>query len=62
MIGDDDDQRPENQRQNAKDVFCIEGKAVLGVEAFTKGVDRARPDIAEHDAECGEAQRGTPGG
>src|SRR5207248_7035865 len=43
---DDYYQRPENHRQNAKDVFYIEGKAVLGVEALTKGVDRACPDIA----------------
>jgi hypothetical protein len=35
-------------------VFCIEGQAVLGVEALTKRVNRACPDIAEYDAERGE--------
>ena len=59
---DDNDQRPENHRQNAKHVFCIERKPVLGVEALTKGVDRACSDIAEDDTERGEAQRGKPGG
>ena len=43
-------------------VFCIERKPVLGVEALTKGVDRACSDIAEDDTERGEAQRGKPGG
>jgi len=35
---------------------------VLRVEAFTKGVDRTCPDIAEHNAECGDAQRSKPSG
>jgi hypothetical protein len=35
-------------------VFCIEGQAVLGIEALPEGVDRTRTDIAEYDAERGE--------
>jgi len=59
---DDDDQRPENHRQNAEHVFRVERQAMLGVEALAKGVDGACPDIAEHDAERGDAQPGEPGG
>jgi hypothetical protein len=36
-------------------VFRVERQAVLGVEALTKCIDRARPDIAEHDAERSDA-------
>src|SRR5271165_4551940 len=60
--GDDDDQCPESHRQNAKHVFRVESKAVLRVEALTEGVNRACPDIAEHDAERGHAQPGETGG
>ena len=40
----------------------VQRKAVLGVEALSKGVDRTGPDIAEHDAERREAQSGKPAG
>jgi hypothetical protein len=39
-------------------MFCVEGQAALRVEALTKGVDWARPNVAEHDAERGDAQPG----
>src|SRR5205807_6861335 len=53
---------PEDHRQNAEDVFCVERKTVPRVEALTKRVDRACSDIAEHDAERSHAQSGEPGG
>jgi hypothetical protein len=59
---DDDDPRPEDHRQDAKHVFRVERQAVLGVKALTKSVDRACPNIAEHDAECSDVQPGKPGG
>jgi hypothetical protein len=55
LDGDDDDQCPEDHREDAKHMFRVERQAVLGVEALTKGVDRACPDIAEHDAERSDA-------
>jgi hypothetical protein len=44
-------------------MFRIEGQAVISIKALAKGVNRARPDIAKHDAKSGEAQSGeTDGG
>ena len=39
-------------------MFCVEGQAALRVEAFTKSVDWARPNVAEHYPERGDAQPG----
>ena len=59
--GDDDDQCPKDHGQDPEHMFCVEGQAALRVEALTKGVDWARPNVAEHDAERGHAQPGETG-
>ena len=56
--GDDQDQRPHDQRQDAEHVFRRQRQPVLRIEALSEGVDRARPDIAEHNAERREGEPG----
>ena len=58
---DDQDQRPHDQRQHAQHILRRERQPVLRVEALAEGVDRARPDIAEDDAERGERKPGDTG-
>ena len=62
LDGNDDNQRPEDQRQHAKHVRRVERQPVLGVEALTECINWACPDIAEDDTERSDAQPGKPGG
>ena len=59
--GDNHDQRPHDQRQDAEYVFRPERQPVLGVEALPESIDRARPDVAEHDAERRDGEPGETG-
>ena len=52
-----DHQRPEDRRQPADDIGGGERDAVIGREGFLDRVERARADVAEHDAERGERER-----
>src|SRR5262249_34995197 len=54
------DQRPENERQHAVHRGGGRGDAVLRVETFAEGIERAGADVAVNDAEGGERQRGEP--
>ena len=49
LDADDDDQRPDDQRQHAVDVGGIGRQPVLQLEAFAKRVQRARADVAIDD-------------
>ena len=57
----DDHQRPEDRGEAAENVGVAEGDAVIGREGLLYGVQRARADVAEHDAERGKRQRGERG-
>jgi hypothetical protein len=47
----DNYQRPENQREDAVNVFRRSREAVLGLEAFAQRVQRTRSDVTVNDAE-----------
>ena len=53
---DDEHDRPEDQGDDAVDVVGVErhGVGIAGVEHRLDGVDRAGPDVAEHDPERGK--------
>ncbi len=54
--GDDQDQRPQDQRDNAEDV-CRRGRdGARPVKALPHCIERARADIAKDNAEAGERQ------
>ena len=53
--GNHENQRPEDQRQNAEDVFRRGGDALAG-EAFAQGIQRAGADIAVYHAQGGQGQ------
>src|SRR5207302_7293178 len=55
---DDDDERPEDERQHAEDVGGADRHAARGVEALVDGVERAGADVAVDDAEGAERQPG----
>ena len=47
----DDDERPEDERQHAEDVGSRHRNRMSSGEAFAERIQRARPDVAVHDAE-----------
>jgi hypothetical protein len=53
---DDDRHRPEDQRQHTEHVRFGRRDAVRAVQAVTYRVQRARADVAEHDAQRAERQ------
>ena len=56
-----DDEQPYNQRQHAVHIQLRRLESVLGIEALTQCVQRARPDVAVDDAERDQRQsRQTP--
>ena len=60
LDGDDDDQRPEDQRDDA--YRCLGRHAAAGTGGLggdIQGVERARADVAEHDAHAGDRGPGT---
>ena len=59
LMRDDDRHRPEDQRHEAVDVVRRrrDGMRVVRVEHRLDRVDRARADVAEHDAEGADPQR-----
>jgi hypothetical protein len=58
LDGDDDDQRPEDERQDTQHVGLRRRQVVLAGQRLPEGVQRAGPDVAEHDAERADRQRG----
>ena len=56
---DDDDQRPEDQRQHAE--HRVAGRRAVGADRgdhrFAEGVERARADVAVDDADAAERQQ-----
>ena len=56
LDADDEDERPDDQREDADDVRRGRHDAVLLPEALAKGVQRARSDVAVNDAERGEGE------
>jgi hypothetical protein len=46
---DDDDQRPDDERQYAVDIRGVGSQSVLQLEAFAKRVERTRADVAVDD-------------
>ena len=57
---DDEDEGPEDQREHAQDVGRRDGDGVGAVKTLPHRVERARPDVAVHDAEGaqGEGEEG----
>src|SRR5207253_6009925 len=53
---DDDDERPEDQREDAQDVLRRWDHGVMSAEAFAQGVERAGADVAVHHAEGAEGE------
>jgi hypothetical protein len=49
-------QRPEDQRHHPKDIGSSRRGMAGGIQGDRKGVERARADIAEHDAKRGERE------
>jgi hypothetical protein len=59
LEGDDDDQRPEHQREDAEHVRRRDWHRMVGVaEDFLDGIQRAGADVAIDDAERGEGEDG----
>ncbi len=57
LQGDDDEERPEDERENAVDVLGCRSDGVGTMEAFSKSVERARPDVAVDHSESAERER-----
>ena len=63
--GDDDRHRPEDQRDDPEDrspSVAVDRVRVVRVEDGLDRVERARPDVAEDDAERADRERGLSGG
>src|SRR5919202_808554 len=58
LHADDEDQRPDDQRQHAVDVDDVRHEPVVGLEALLDRVKRAGADVAVDDAERGEGEDG----
>jgi len=57
LDGDDDDQGPEHEREETEDIRLGDGQLVtVAVKRLPEGVERARPDVAVHDAERTEGE------
>ena len=61
LIGDDQRQRPEDQRQHAEHVVARRRDAVRAVETLAQRVERARADVAVDDAERAEGEQAETG-
>src|SRR5207248_474587 len=63
---DDDQQGPEHEGEYAEHVARCDGDAVRPGERIADRIQRARPDVAVHDAQRGERERdevaAAPGG
>ena len=57
LHGDDCDERPDDEREDAQDVVVRGRDGVFPFDAFFDGVERARADVAENDAERADDQR-----
>jgi hypothetical protein len=55
---DDEDERPEDERQHAEDVGGRRGDGVRAVEALAQRVERAGADVPVDDAERGQRKNG----
>jgi len=56
LDADDDDQRPDDERQYAVDVRGIGSQPVLQLETFTKRIERTRSDVAVNDTDSEQRQ------
>ena len=54
---DDQQQRVDDQREHAEDVFVSGGHRVRSKKAFAHRVQGTRADVAVDDADCGEGER-----
>ncbi len=57
---DDQEQRPEDQREHPENCRLAERQAAACAERLPQGVERAGADIAEHDAHGADRQAGKP--
>jgi hypothetical protein len=60
---DDDDQRPQHQRDDAEHIVALQDAFALRVDvvdAFLESVERAGADVAEHDADRCQGKRPEP--
>ena len=57
LDGDDDDKRPEDERQDAEHVARGDGDRVLSVEGFAQRVQGTGADVAIHHAQRAERER-----
>ena len=55
--GDDEIQRPEDERKDPENVLATHGKAVRSRETLLECVERAGADVAVHDADGAEGER-----
>ena len=51
---DGHNERPQDERQHPEDIWCVDRDRAGAGEALPEGVQRARPDVAEDDAERGD--------
>jgi hypothetical protein len=56
LDADDDDQRPDDERQYTVDVGRVGSEPMLELEAFTKRVKRTRSDVAIDDTDGEQRQ------
>ena len=56
LDGDDENECPENQRENAVDILDGRGDSVFRAEALAQRIQRARANISVHDAEGAEGE------
>src|SRR4029079_5490013 len=52
LDADNDDERPQNERQHSEDICRIGHETVFFLEPFTDRVERACSYVAVHDANC----------
>ena len=58
LDGNDDDQRPEDQRHDTEDRLRRDGSArARSFRRDLQGIERARPDVAENDAHARQGSR-----
>jgi uncharacterized protein YjbJ (UPF0337 family) len=61
LDADDNDERPDNERENAVDVASVNDEPVLFLEALTEGVKRARADVSVNDTDRENGELCEPG-
>ena len=57
LDADDEDQRPDDEREDTDDVVVGRRDSVLRLEALAEGVERAGPDVAVDDAQRGQGEQ-----